>query len=204
MGILIMNEPNEHPPPAFRCSFWVISGLMDSPGQGHTQNEQLIRPHRLCQGLGRGPEPRFPDCGTRGRRMHHDPHRDPRRRHPHRSSRARDHPRFHPSGRDAGGHAHRPAGWRAPCTIFRSSSRHSSTRAPILPLLNSPWTPRPLPARRSSTCSAFLPSSKPICAASARPKALSRRSGVAPIAVVQRLFYPLLNDIGRFVWVCRC
>ena len=42
--------------------------------------------------------------------MHHDPHRDPRRRHPHGSSRARGHPRFYPSRRDAGGHAHRPAG----------------------------------------------------------------------------------------------
>ena len=49
-------------------------------------NEQFIRPHRLCQGLDRGPEPRCPDRGTQGRRMHHDPHRDPRRRHPNGSS----------------------------------------------------------------------------------------------------------------------
>ena len=46
MGILIVNEPNEHPALAFRCLFWVVSGLMDNPSQGHTQNEQFIRPQR--------------------------------------------------------------------------------------------------------------------------------------------------------------
>ena len=115
--------------------------------------------------------------------MHHDPHRDPRRRHPHRSSRARGHPRFHPSGRDAGGHAHRPAG----ALHARSSGHRRDTQrqgCPSCRYRNSPWTPRPLPARRSSTCSASLPSSRPTCAPSARPKESSRQSGVAPIAVV--------------------
>ena len=39
MGILIVNTPNEDPALAFSCSFWVVSGLMDSPGRGHTQND---------------------------------------------------------------------------------------------------------------------------------------------------------------------
>ena len=34
MGILIVNVPNEHPAPACGCSFWVVSGLMDSPMSG--------------------------------------------------------------------------------------------------------------------------------------------------------------------------
>ena len=66
--------------PSFPCSFWVVSELMYTPRQGHTQNEQFIRPHRLCQGLDRGPEPRCPDGGASSRRVHHGPHRDRRRR----------------------------------------------------------------------------------------------------------------------------
>ena len=50
--------------PAFCCLFWVVSGLMYTSGRGHTQNEHFNRPHRLCQGLDRGPEPRCPDRGT--------------------------------------------------------------------------------------------------------------------------------------------
>ena len=56
-GYTHKDATSEHPGPAFWCSFRVVSGLMDSPGQGHTQNEQLIGPHWLCQGLDRAPDP---------------------------------------------------------------------------------------------------------------------------------------------------
>ena len=55
---------SEHPGDARRgCAFGVGSGLMYRPCRGHTQNEQLSRPHRLRQGLDRRPEPR---CAARG------------------------------------------------------------------------------------------------------------------------------------------
>ena len=67
---------SEHRGPALGCSFRVVSGLMYRSCQWHTQNEQIIRPHRLCQGLDRGPEPRCPDGGASGCALHHGPHRD--------------------------------------------------------------------------------------------------------------------------------
>ena len=75
-GYTQKDATNEHPGPAFWCPFRVGSGLMNSPGQGHTQNEQLSRPRRLCQGLDRGPEPRCPDGGASRRALHDGPHRD--------------------------------------------------------------------------------------------------------------------------------
>ena len=66
---------HEHPAPVFLCSFRVVSGLMYRSRQWHTQNEQIIRPHRLCQGLDRGPEPRCPNRGASDRTLHHGPHR---------------------------------------------------------------------------------------------------------------------------------
>ena len=63
-------------------------------------------------------------------------------------------------------------------------------RAPISPQPSSPWTPRPLPARRFSTCSASSPSSRPACAASVRLKELPRPGEGASIA----------DDRRRSIW----
>ena len=55
-------------------------------------------------------------------------------------------------------------------------------RGATLPRPSSPWIPRPLPARRFSTCLASLPNSKPTCAASGKPKESSRRGGGVSVA----------------------
>ena len=79
-GYTCSDGTDEHSASSFPSSFWVVSGLMYKPCHGHTQNEQFIRPHRLCQGLDREPQPRCPDGGASSRRVHHGPHRDRRRR----------------------------------------------------------------------------------------------------------------------------
>ena len=54
-GYTHKDATSEHPGAVCWCSFRVGSGLMDSPCRGHTQSEQLIGPHRLCQGFDGGP-----------------------------------------------------------------------------------------------------------------------------------------------------
>ena len=57
-GYTCNDGTDEHSAPLFPCSYWVVSRVMDSSCQGHTQNEQFIRPHRLASdtkgGIGTG------------------------------------------------------------------------------------------------------------------------------------------------------
>ena len=171
---------DEHSASSFPCSFWVVSGLMYKPCHGHTQNEQFIRPHRLCQ-----VSTADQNLDAQMAALQAAPWSTPR---PATAPPSQDVPNFEPSSISSiparRWWSRASTAWRARCVISRSLSRHSRTRAPISPPPNSRWTPRPLPARRSSTCSASLPSSRPTCAASARSRGSPRRSNAAPIAAV--------------------
>ena len=129
---------DEHSASSFPCSFWVVSELMYKPCHGHTQNEQFIRPHRLCQGLG----PRTRTSMPRRQRLRPQAAPWSRTETGDGATLAGDVPSSGPSSSSS-----IPArrwwsrvstAWRARCVISRSLSRPSRTRAPHLAATEQP------------------------------------------------------------------